>query len=252
MNSVPPSRNTSPEAPRAGGYLLPYGTGGIWPAVPPGRVLVRPAEPAGRERAVENGSAVGAVGPVAGRVLSRSPAPRPFTGTATCRDYAGHGIVGGLAGPADCPPAARGMAGPLRSLRSAPELWRTSWTAPNTILIAGCAGRPTLWRRAGIPELAVAAPGRRETGGAGATSDRTASSGQCAVKHERSRSVQLHRPGPTLCSRTVRAFPEGPSTSGCSPGWSPGPAARSSRTVITDGRSVRGARSCLIRTGMRA
>ena len=114
---LPAIRGT--EAPRARDLPAAVpGTAGARQPVPLGRLLVRPAEPAGREHAVAS-LAVPVGGRRTGSRTGRSPRSprrrRPFNGTAACGDYAGMSVVDaglartGLIDPPGGPPTSGGI-----------------------------------------------------------------------------------------------------------------------------------------------
>ncbi len=144
------------EAPRAGN--LPAAV--LGPRAPGqpvrlGRLVVRPAEPDGREHAF--GDLAVPIGARArmmdGSLPTVTPPPQvPFNGSAACGDYAGMGVVdaglvqSGLidppSGPRDANGNYEGAFGINRSRCFANMRDGTS----QTILMAECAGRPQLWR----------------------------------------------------------------------------------------------------------
>jgi prepilin-type N-terminal cleavage/methylation domain-containing protein/prepilin-type processing-associated H-X9-DG protein len=140
-----------------------------------------------------------------GSLPTETPPPRdPFTGTAACGDYAGMGVVdaGLVRARVIDPPGGsvdeRGHYEGVFPINAARRLDDIPDGTSNTILIAECAGRPTLWR-AGKP-----VPDKWLSGGPwasrnllwcrGATSDGAAFFGSCAVNCTNDREVYSFHP----------------------------------------------------------
>jgi prepilin-type N-terminal cleavage/methylation domain-containing protein/prepilin-type processing-associated H-X9-DG protein len=126
-----------------------------------------------------------------GSLLTIAPPPeKPFNGTAACGDYAGiQRIDPALASLIDPASSYDGILQPNSTTRIADILDGTS----NTILMAECAGRPTLWRAGkAVPNKWLNGGPWASRGlmfGRGSTPNGTAFFGRCAINCTNDREV---------------------------------------------------------------
>jgi prepilin-type processing-associated H-X9-DG protein len=126
------------------------------------------------------------------------PTESPFNGTAACGDYAGILGINPVLANSGLVDAASSYDGILQVNRTT-RMAEISDGTSHTILLAECAGRPTLWR-AGKPVPGVWLTGgpwasRNLLFGRGATQDGAAFFGECAINCTNDREVYSFHAG---------------------------------------------------------
>src|SRR5207249_3242632 len=126
------------------------------------------------------------------------PSESPFNGTAACGDYAGIQRI-------DPALASLGLVDPAGSYDGVLQVNRTTRMADipdgtsTTILVAECAGRPTLWQAGkAVPDTLLNGGPWASRGlmfGRGSTKDGTAFFGECAINCTNDREVYGFHPG---------------------------------------------------------